>query len=144
GSFRGAPGPDSDVYGNLVSHCWDDGLEIEGGNRNTRVWGNYITQTMMGIGNAATSIGPLYVWRNVFARCQQTPEGGGGNFLKMGYASSEDWMTGHMYVFHNTIFRGDEWPATGGLGGERIVKHVVSRNNILQVREVRNHSLSRN
>ena len=44
GSFRGSPGPDSDIYGNLVSHCWDDGLEVEGGSRNVRVWGNYITQ----------------------------------------------------------------------------------------------------
>jgi hypothetical protein len=57
GSFRGAPGPDSDIYGNLVSHCWDDGLEVEGGNRNVRVWDNYITQCMNMIGNAATSIG---------------------------------------------------------------------------------------
>ncbi len=65
GSFRGAPGPDSDIYGNFVSHCWDDGLEVEGGNRNVRVWDNYITQSMNMIGNAATSIGPLYVWRNV-------------------------------------------------------------------------------
>ncbi len=38
GSFRGSPGHDSDIYGNLVSHCWDDGLEVEGGNRNVRVW----------------------------------------------------------------------------------------------------------
>src|SRR3954469_11826632 len=25
GSFQGAPGPDSDIYGNIVTHCWDDG-----------------------------------------------------------------------------------------------------------------------
>ena len=43
GSFRGSPGPDSDIYGNFVSHCWDDGLEMEGGNRNVRVWDNYIS-----------------------------------------------------------------------------------------------------
>jgi len=144
GSFRGAPGPDSDIYGNVVSHCWDDGLEVEGGNRNTRVWNNYITQTMMGIGNAATSIGPLYIWRNVVARSQLQPDGGGGNFLKMGYAGGEEWMTGHMYVFHNTMYRSDEWLPTGGLGGQRIVKHTVSRNNILQVRSPQNHSLSNN
>ena len=144
GSFKGAPGPDSDVYGNFVSHCWDDGLEIEGGNRNTRIWGNYIEQTLMGIGNAATSIGPLYVWRNVVVRSQRTPDGGGGNFMKMGFAGGEQWMTGTQYVFHNTVFRGDGWLPTGGLGGSRIVKHTTSRNNILHVREPRNHSLSSN
>ena len=144
GSFKGAPGPDSDVHGNIVSHCWDDGLEIEGGNRNTRVWDNYIEQTMMGIGNAATSIGPLYLWRNIVVRSQARPDAGGGNFVKMGYAGGEQWMTGHMYLFHNTVFRGDGWLPTGGLGGTRIVKHTVSRNNILHVREERNHSVSNN
>ena len=144
GSFKGAPGPDSDIYGNVVSHCWDDGLEVEGGNRNTRVWGNHIRQTMMGIGNAATSIGPLYVWRNVVSRSQHTPDGGGGNFLKMGFAGGEQWMTGHMYIFHNTVFRGDGWLPTGGLGGPRILKHVVSRNNILHVRGPENYSISTN
>lgn len=142
GSFRGAPGPDSDVYGNLISHCWDDGLEIEGGNRNTRVWNNYISQSMMGIANAATSIGPLYLWRNVVTRFQTKPDTGGGNFLKMGFAGGEEWMTGHMYVFHNTVFRADEWLPTGGFGGTRIVKHTVSRNNILEVRTPENHSHS--
>lgn len=144
GSFKGSPGPDSDIYGNIVTHCWDDGLEVEGGNRNNRIWNNYIAQTMMGIGNAATSIGPLYVWRNVVERSQSRPDEGGGNFVKMGFADGEKWMTGHMYFFHNTIFAGEGWLPTGGLGGSRIVKHTISRNNILHVREARNHSLSSN
>ncbi len=142
GSFRGAPGPDSDIYGNLVSHCWDDGLEVEGGNRNTRVWDNYITQSAMMIGNAATSIGPLYVWRNVCARSQWKPDHHGGYFLKMGFAGGEQWMTGHQYIFHNTLFRSDDWLPTGGLGGNRIVKHTVSRNNILHVHAPDNRSAS--
>ena len=144
GSFRGSPGPDSDIYGNFVSHCWDDGLEVEGGSRNVRVWDNYITQCMMMIGNAADSIGPLYIWRNVCARSQSQPGAGGGNFLKMGFADGEHWMTGHMYIFHNTIFQSDEWLPTGGLGGSRIVKHTVSRNNILHVRSPQNYSVSNN
>ncbi len=142
GSFRGSPGPDSDIYGNLVSHCWDDGLEVEGGNRNTRVWGNFITQSMMMIGNAATSIGPLYVWRNVSGRSQWKPDYHGGYFLKMGFAGGEKWMTGHQYIFHNTMFRADEWLPKGGLGGNRIVKHTVSRNNILHVRSPEDRSIS--
>ena len=96
----------------------------------------------MGIGNAATSIGPLYLWRNVVVRSQARPDAGGGNFVKMGFANGEQWMTGHMYLFHNTVFRGDGWLPTGGLGGSRIVKHTTSRNNILHVREPQNHSLS--
>ena len=142
GSFRGAPGPDSDIYGNLVSHCWDDGIEVEGGSRNVRIWDNYIEQAMMMIGNAPASIGPLYIWRNVATRSQSQPDAGGGNFLKMGYARSEDWMTGHQNIFHNTIFKSGEWLPTGGLGGNRIVKHTTSLNNILHVRTARNWSAS--
>ena len=126
GSFRGSPGHDSDIYGNAISHCWDDGLEVEGGNRNVRIWDNYITQCMNMIGNAATSIGPLYIWRNVVTHSQSKPGAGGMHFLKMGYATSEDWMTGHQYIFHNTLFRSDDWPPVGGFGGNRIVKHTVS------------------
>lgn len=144
GSFRGAPGPDSDVYGNFVSHCWDDGLEIEGGNRNTRIWDNYITQSMMMIGNAATSIGPLYMWRNVTGRSQWKPDYHGGNFVKMGFAGGEQWMTGHMYLFHNTVFRADENLPTGGFGGNRIVKHAVTRNNIIHLRAPENTAVSSN
>ncbi len=144
GSFKGAPGPDSDIYGNVISHCWDDGLEVEGGSRNVRIWDNYFTQCMMMIGNAPASIGPLYIWRNVVTHSQSQPNAGGGNFLKMGFATSEDWMTGRMYIFHNTIFRSDEWLPTGGLGGTRIVKHTMSRNNILQVRASSNWSASDN
>ena len=142
GSYRGSPGHDSDIYGNIVSHCWDDGLEVEGGNRNVRVWGNYITQCMMMIGNAPTSIGPLYIWGNVVERSQWRPDHTGGYFLKMGFAGKEDWMTGHMYIFHNTIFCGDPLLPTGGLGGNRIVKHTVSRNNILHIRSPDQRSIS--
>ena len=144
GSFRGSPGPDSDIYGNIVSHCWDDGLEVEGGSRNVRVWGNYITQAMIAIGNAAGSIGPLYIWNNVMGRSQRNRGAVGLHFLKMGFANGEQWMTGHMYIFHNTVFREDEWLPQGGLGGSRIVKHVVSRNNILHVRSPQGYSASEN
>jgi hypothetical protein len=144
GSYLGSPGPDSDLHGNLVSHCWDDGLEVEGGSRNVRVWDNYIEQCMMMIGNAAASIGPLYLWRNVATRSQWQPNASGGYFLKMGFAGGEEWMTGHQYVFHNTLFRVDEWLPTGALGGNRIVKHTVSRNNILHVRSTENWCASDN
>jgi len=144
GSYRGFPGPDSDVYGNLVSHCWDDGLEIEGGSRNVRVWGNYITQSMNMIGNAPCSIGPLYIWRNVVGRSQSRPDHTGLNFLKMGFATSDDWMTGSQYILHNTVFAEGDWLPTGGLGGTRIVKHTTTRNNILQVREPKQYSASEN
>ena len=93
---------------------------------------------------AFTGSVPLYMWRNVGARSQWQPDKTGGYFLKMGYAGGEKWMTGHMYIFHNTVFRSDEWLPTGGLGGNRIVKHAVSRNNILHVLSPENRCVSDN
>lgn len=142
GSFRGAPGADSDIYGNLVTHAWDDGLEVEGGGRNVRVWDNYISRAANMIGNAATSIGPLYIWGNVVGRCQVTPEQNGYGFLKMGNAGGVKWQTGHQYIFHNTIFAEDGWLPAGGLGGSRIVTHTTSRNNILHVHAATGRSIS--
>jgi hypothetical protein len=142
GSYRGSPGPDSDIHGNLVTHCWDDGLEVEGGGRNVRVWDNYISGAANMIANAATSIGPLYIWGNVVGRCQVTPTQNGYGFIKMGNAGGVKWQTGHPYIFHNTIFAEEGWLPTGGLGGNRIVTHTISRNNILHVRSAKGHSAS--
>jgi len=136
GSYRGWPGRDSDIYGNYIANCWDDGIESEGGNQNVRIWNNYIENTMMMIANAATSIGPFYVWQNVTGRsyCKPGYAMDHGNLMKMGYADSVNWMTGHMYVFNNTILQPNNEGANG-LGGEsRIIKHCESRNNILNVR----------
>ena len=133
GSYRGWPAPDSDIYCNYIADCWDDGIEVEGGGQNIRIWNNYIENTLMTIGNAACSIGPLYVWRNVAGRSYSPPGSSWnlthGNFLKMGFANSEDWMTGQMYIFNKTLFQPKDEGANG-LGGEsRIIKHCVSRNN---------------
>jgi hypothetical protein len=42
-STAGFPNADSDIYGNEITHVWDDAIEAEGGNRNVRVWGNYMS-----------------------------------------------------------------------------------------------------
>jgi hypothetical protein len=146
GSYRGFPGADSDIYCNYFAHCWDDGIESEGGNQNVRIWNNYIEESMMMIANAATSIGPLYIWRNVAGRSYSPPGSSydltHGYFMKMGYADGEHWMTGHMYVFNNTLLQpNNEGP--NGLGGEsKAIKLCVSRNNILHVRPEDTRSIS--
>jgi hypothetical protein len=146
GSYRGFPGADSDIYGNYIANCWDDGIESEGGNQNVRIWNNYIENTMMMIANAATSIGPLYVFRNVTGR-SYTPPGSAydlthGYFMKMGTADGEKWMTGHMYVFNNTIFQPNDEGADGLGGDSKPIRHCVTRNNIFQARSKDKNSIS--
>lgn len=138
-SFRGFPGADSDIYGNYIANCWDDGIEAEGGDQNVRIWNNYIEDVLIPIANAADSIGPLYIWRNISGRSYSPPGSSWdmthGPFMKMGYAGSETWMTGTMYIFNNTIFQPAANGAAGLGGGSRIIKHCTTRNNILHVRD---------
>ncbi len=146
GGYRGFPGADSDIYCNYIANCWDDGIEAEGGDQNVRIWNNYVEDVLIPIANAADSIGPLYVWRNVSGRSYSPPGSSWnmthGPFMKMGYAGGENWMTGHMYIFNNTVFQEDNHGA-GGLGGDsRIIKHCTTRNNILHVREGERRSIA--
>jgi len=98
------------------------------------------------IANAAASIGPLYVWRNVSGRSYSPPGSSWnmthGPFIKMGYAGGEKWMTGHMYIFNNTVFQEDNNGAGGLGGGGRIIKHCTTRNNILRVRDGDSRSIA--
>ncbi|MCD6497687.1 MAG: right-handed parallel beta-helix repeat-containing protein [Deltaproteobacteria bacterium] len=145
GSFVGFPGPDSDIYGNDLANCWDDGIEAEGGGRNVRIWANHVTDTYLAYANAAVSIGPWYFWRNVSGRCyspEDSNPGTYGPFLKMGYAGSVDWMTGHMYLFHNTVWNADDEGCSGLGGSGRWIKHCVTRNNILHVRSEASRSIA--
>ncbi len=139
-SLNGFPGPDSDIYNNYVSNTWDDGMEIEGGGKNVRVWNNYIENAFIPYANASVTIGPLYLFRNVSGRSDsssETTNNSPGYFLKAGYASSESNMNGAIYLFNNTVTQPNNEGA-GGFGsagtGNRIVKHTTSRNNVLQVR----------
>lgn len=143
GSYEGVPGPDSDIHGNLLSHCWDNAVELEGGVQNVRCWNNYMTIASDVIGNAAVSIGPLYVWRNVVDLAEWTPDGEAGRFVKMGHAGSESFMSGHMYLFNNTSFQTNGKGVGEGFGGgNRIIKHCISRNNIIHTRTSQTQAIS--
>jgi hypothetical protein len=155
-SVRGFPNRDSDIYGNRLSHCWDDTIESEGANCNVRIWGNYSTDCYVAIATAGTSVGPLYVWRNISSRMCVAPGQWGGGFLK----TSDIMGGGRIFVFHNSILQplekgkdaehavraggparagvpsAVEGPATGartGLGWGGPMVNITSRNNVLDV-----------
>jgi len=136
-SVRGFPNRDSDIYGNLLSHCWDDAVESEGANCNVRIWGNYTTECFVSIACASTSLGPLYVWRNISAVMREAPGRWSSGFLK----TSDKMGGGRIFVFHNTILQparpGESGSETAGarlgLGWGGPMVNVTSRNNILHV-----------
>ena len=135
-SDAGFPNADSDIYGNRISNTWDDGIESEGGNRNVRIWGNYLDNTATGVASTVTHVGPLYIFRNVYARSrvlsERAPEADDrGPFAKSGATS--EWGGGRRYVFHNTLLQpgGNGGAGTGISGaGNQPLTNTVTRNNI--------------
>ena len=139
-SFQGSPNRDSDIYGNIITNCWDDAIESEGANMNVRIWGNYIDKTFVFIATASTSMGPLYIYRNVFASSRishQDPSGGmiiktGGPRKTIGVNGEEvPGDRGRRYIFHNTALQPNG--ALSVFSGHG-VSNAVSKNNIFRVR----------
>jgi hypothetical protein len=132
----GFPNADTDIYGNRISHAWDDGIEAEGGNRNVRIWGNYLDLTATGIASTVTHYGPLYIFRNVYARSRKLSErpidaDDRGPFAKAG--ATKEWGNGRRYVFHNTLLQPEGNRGAGqGISGNsgQPLTNTVTRNNI--------------
>lgn len=137
-SFQGSPNRDSDIYSNLISHCWDDAIESEGANMNVRIWSNYIHHTFTHVATASTSMGPLYIFRNVFGSSRIThSDSSGGTVIKTGQNFVEidgqrvSTGLGYRFVFHNTVLQPEG--ALDIFSGHE-THNAVSRNNIFYTR----------
>ncbi|HEY3016686.1 MAG TPA: hypothetical protein VGJ41_16350, partial [Nocardioides sp.] len=88
---------DTDVSDNLCIGATDEGIEIDGGNANIRIWGNSISRANGGFSITPVYYGPVYVFRNVLynlqdhwiGSCYSVKDGEGGN--------------GAVYFYHNTF-----------------------------------------
>jgi hypothetical protein len=141
-STTGFPNADSDIYGNSIQNTWDDGIEAEGGNNNVRIWGNYMNNTATGVATTVTSVGPVYIFRNVFNRnkfyAKVSCDGDDRQpFFKSG--SDASLGDGRRYLFHNTMLQAQQSGCSYGLGGgagvggtgsAQLVNNTMSMNNI--------------
>jgi hypothetical protein len=144
-SDKGFPNYDSDIYGNLIANTWDDAIEAEGGDRNVRIWGNYMDQTTTGVASTVDHWGPLYIFRNVYNRSRHLSEVPPDSDDRTEFAKSgtdKKYGNGRRYVFHNTLLQADNvggsYPlgAGGGIAGTGTsdpLTNTVSRNNILHI-----------
>ena len=144
-STRGFPNADSDIYDNVVADAWDDGIESEGGNRNVRIWSNYIDNTGTGIATTVTSVGPVYIFRNVYDRSRFYGKRAADDdqrqaFFKAG--SSAALGDGRRYLFHNTMLQrrdGESKKTLGaglaisGTGDDQRVRNTWSMNNLYRI-----------
>lgn len=120
---------DSDIYGNIIRSVWDDAIESEGANMNVRIWGNYLHFYFMGIATAATTKGPIYIFRNVLgeSRTGETNSTGGCLF-KTG--EREPFAGGRRFIFHNTALQPN---GAFHVFSSHVNPNCITRNNIFDV-----------
>ncbi len=114
-SVQPATGPSygNDVYGNDVSFCVDDGIEIDYNQANARVWRNRVLNARMGVSVQPIRGGPAYIFRNEFFNLESVP-------VKM-----HNHTTG-FYVVHNTgVKHGNGYGDNGAMW-----RNAVLRNNL--------------
>ncbi len=109
-----APNRAIDFYGNEISECTDDAIEMDYGQSNVRAFDNRITNCFEGISTQPLYGGPCYIVRNAMYNLEYTP-------FKM-----HNNPSGALY-FHNTVvMHGTPWP----LYTSAEVRNAVSRNNL--------------
>ena len=120
---------DSDIYGNIIRSVWDDAIESEGANMNVRIWGNYLHKYFMGIATAATTKGPIYMFRNVLGESRTGYQNSrGGALFKTG--EREPFAGGRRYVFHNTALQPN---GAFNVFTSHVNPNCITRNNIFDV-----------
>lgn len=109
------------IANNTISNIFDDGIELESGDKNTRVYGNRVFSAFVALSLAPTRSGPVYVYDNVLAanrltRFQRGQAQQYGAVFKFGSSSVASTSA---KLYHNTAFGmahvlGGDWGGTIG------------------------------
>ena len=125
---------DAEVYGNVLAYCQDDGIEMDGGAVNVRVFENRIEETFSGISTAPNLTGPSFVYRNVIHNLRDEFDKN-SSAVKAGGGSG---ALGTTHYFFNTFVSNSAFapPAFGihavgyGNDADREAYRAVTRNNL--------------
>jgi uncharacterized repeat protein (TIGR01451 family) len=113
------PSYGNDIFGNDVSYCVDDGIEIDDNQANARTWRNRVMNARMGVSVQPVRGGPAYIFRNEFFNLESDP-------IKMhnqttgfwvaqntgamnGNGQSDDGAMWRNAVFRNNLFLGTRY-----------------------------------
>ena len=103
-----------DYHNNEISECFDDGCELDGSERNTRLYENRFTNVKMAISFQPVYGGPAYAVRNVVLNCQSGP------------FKQHNGPSGAVMI-HNTIVKSGR---PSELQTQETVYNAYSRNNL--------------
>ena len=129
GKIDGGMNTDADVYGNYLAFSQDDGLEMDGGQCNIRLYNNRIEQVRVGISTAPNMKGPSYLIRNVIFNL-----GDSNREYSYGIKNGGGTMYSHglHYFINNTFHISGNCISSVGYGGDvdRGMFQGYSRNNL--------------
>lgn len=126
------PHKDTDIYNNICTNPTDDGIELDGGAINVRVWNNTISGANLGVSIAPVIVGPAYVFRNTFSGLKVHWTTGCAGI------KSGETGTGDTFIYQNTFYSANDDPdcanttatyASNGSDGPS--ENVYMKNNIM-------------
>jgi len=131
GSRYGSFYRDSDIYGNMLVFANDDGTEMDGGQMNTRFYGNRIENCFVGLSLAPCLTGPSYVFRNLMTHMGDE-RGSCWSVVKLG--GGDTYSKGKSFFFHNTLYSHGNGITGVGFGSDenRSLFLAMTRNNIIR------------
>ena len=130
-SRMGAASRNCDIYGNMLYMGEDDGMELEGGQMNVRVYNNRIEKFLVGISSTPNMAGPAYIFGNLITNLGSSYKNHTNSAVKIG--GSTDGVFGMHYFFNNTIDSMANAINNSAYSGTSEY-HSVSRNNIFVTR----------
>jgi parallel beta helix pectate lyase-like protein len=89
---------DSDIYGNMFAFGNDDGIEIDGGQINIRVWQNKFEGFLCAISTTPCLLGPSYSFKNLIVNLGD--ESGHSNTA---FKNGHKTRLGQVFFFNNTV-----------------------------------------
>ena len=103
-----------DFYGNEISECTDDGIEMDGSEQNTRCFENRLTNVFQGISLQPVHGGPVYVFRNALYNV-------GAETFKL-----HNGPSGGLLLHNTSVKAGMPWVLMSG----EPVSNCITRNNL--------------
>ncbi|MDZ4200128.1 MAG: right-handed parallel beta-helix repeat-containing protein, partial [Kiritimatiellia bacterium] len=123
---------DGDVYGNFFAYGNDDGIELDGGQMNLRVYDNRFTGFLCGISTAPCLLGPSYLFRNLIWNLGDE-EGLGGSAFKNHHG--RHWIQGRAFYYQNSVI------TRSGAGQSAFGALPIPPEDLLDVRGVMRNNL---
>ena len=117
---------DADVYGNFMAFCNDDCIELDGGQRNVRCFGNRFEGALVGVSIQGCMQGPSFVFDNLFSGLGDEFDRRGMT-LKVG--SGKHGPEARAWFFGNIL-----GPKNGGIGHMETLD-LHERNNVKGISE---------